>query len=313
MEELAFDNFQDASQAVLAHLHGRLGFRLWMVTRTSGDDWIVLQARDEGYGLHAGARLRWSDSFCRRMVEGLGPRVAPDSQKVAAYADAPIARELAIGAYVGVPLLQQDGTLFGTLCAIDPSPQPASLVDELPLIELMATLLSTILRLELSRAEAARRIERLVQDSELDTLTGVYNRRGWNRLVAREEERCRRYGHPAFVLLVDLNGLKETNDTEGHAAGDELIARASRALREAVREIDIVARLGGDEFGVVAVQCDPAGAQSLLARVRARLAFHQVDAAVGMAPRVAPAGLEAAVEQADRRMYEDKQRSRATT
>ena len=68
-----FQTFQEASEAVLNHLHEILGFDLWMVTRTEGEDWIVLQAADQGYGVSKGDVFRWTDSFCSRMVEGLGP------------------------------------------------------------------------------------------------------------------------------------------------------------------------------------------------------------------------------------------------
>ncbi|WLT39263.1 GAF domain-containing protein [Synechocystis sp. B12] len=89
--------------------------------------------------------FHWPDSFCSRMVRGEGPHIAPQSNLVEAYRNAPIAQQVDIGAYVGVPITYGNGSLFGTLCAIDPEIQPDSLVDELPLVELIAQLLSTIL------------------------------------------------------------------------------------------------------------------------------------------------------------------------
>lgn len=138
-------DFEGAAHAVLSFLHLRMGFGLWMVTRTEGEDWIVLQAEDHGYGVTEGTVFRWADSFCSRMVEGDGPRVAPDSDSVPAYATAAIGRHVKIGAYVGVPLRRGDGSLFGTLCAIDPQIQAESIVEEQQLIELLAGLLSTLL------------------------------------------------------------------------------------------------------------------------------------------------------------------------
>ena len=186
------DDFSSAARAVLAFLHGRLGFDLWMVTRTEGDDWIVLQREDHGYEVPQGAVFRWADSFCSQMVAGRGPRVAPCSAEVPVYANAPISRQVQIGAYVGVPLDRGDGSLFGTLCAIHPEAQPGEILAEQPLIELLAGLLCTLLESELRATEQVRLMERAEAEALTDALTGLYNRRGWERLLAGEEERCRR-------------------------------------------------------------------------------------------------------------------------
>ncbi len=86
-----------------------------------------------------------------------------------------------------------------------------------------------------------------------DPLTGVLNRRGWALALDREERRCRRHGLDAVVAVVDLDRLKEVNDTGGHAAGDERIVACAQAIASAIRAEDTVARLGGDEFAVLAV------------------------------------------------------------
>ena len=274
-----------------------------MVTRTEGDDWIVLQTEDHGYGVKEGAVFRWADSFCSRMVNGEGPQIAPCSAEIPAYAAAPIGRQVAIGAYVGVPLTHADGSLFGTLCAIHPSPQPDAIRAEEPLIELLACLLCTVLAADLRASEEARRADRAQAEALADGLTGLYNRRGWDRLLAAEEARCSRLGHPACVVSIDLDGLKRVNDMEGHARGDDLILRAAQAIRGAVRGQDIVARLGGDEFAVLGVECDPAGASVLRDRVTAAMVSAGVGASVGLAQRNPRAGLSAACELADQAMY----------
>ena len=306
MQPPLFQNFQSARRATLAFLHQRFGFSLWMVTRTEGNDWIVLQSEDHGYGVKPGAVFQWADSFCSEMIKGNGPRVAPDSGQVMAYRNAAIGRLVPIQAYVGVPLHHSDGSLFGTLCAIDPVCQPVTLVAEQPLIELLAGMLSTLLQWELKAGYEERRNERLALEASTDVLTGLSNRRAWNNFLASEEERCSRYGHPAAVLVVDLDGLKEVNDSLGHAAGDLMLERAAKALRKAARETDLVSRLGGDEFGILAIECDHAGAQTLLRRARAALQEDGVSASIGMAMRAPGTGLQVAWEQADMAMYEAK-------
>lgn len=301
-----YPTFEEAAHETLRALHARLGFDLWMVTRAEGDHWIVLQAEDHGYGVKDGTVFRWVDSFCSRMIRNEGPRVAPRSDDVPAYASAPIGRQVPIGAYVGIPLNRADGSLFGTLCAIHPSPLPDAVATELPLIELLGRLLCTVLATELQAAEQGRQVERARAEALTDGLTGLYNRRGWDQLLAAEEERCRRLGHPACVVSIDLDGLKRVNDTEGHARGDELIQRAARAIREAVRAHDVVARLGGDEFAVLGVECDTAGAAALRDRVCAALPAAAVAASVGLAQRDPRSGLAAACDLADRAMYAQK-------
>src|SRR5207249_2810629 len=130
----------------------------------------------------------------------------------AVYAAAPISQQIPIGAYIGVPVARRDGSLFGTLCAIDPTPQQESIRDDLPLIELLARLLGAVLDSKLKEVEQARLLEHSRQEALTDALTGLLNRQGWEKTITVEEARVRRYGSPACVLIVDLDNLKQVND-----------------------------------------------------------------------------------------------------
>lgn len=299
-------SFDTAAQAVLSYLQGLLGFDLWMVTRTEGNDWIVLQAKDRGYGVQEGSVFQWTDSFCSRMVQGKGPRIAPSAQSIKVYAEAPIARQVNIGAYIGVPLSYSDGTLFGTLCAIDPHHKSAEIEPHLPLIELFAQLLSSLLHADLVAAEQTRCAERLQIEAMSDSLTGLYNRRGWNELLQNEEQRCQLYGDPACVMVIDLDGLKELNDSLGHEAGDHLLRRAAQAMRKSVRQQDVVARVGGDEFVILCIDCSIHMGVQLKQRLQFHLEAVQVSASVGIAGRSPSSGLHQAWLDADQAMYAEK-------
>jgi diguanylate cyclase (GGDEF)-like protein len=133
--------------------------------------------------------------------------------------------------------------------------------------------------------ELRARLRRAEEEATVDPLTGIGNRRAWDRGMAHEEERCRRTGAPATVLVLDLDGLKAVNDRYGHKAGDEMLCRTAAALVGVTRTIDLVARLGGDEFGILAVDCDSAGAALLLDRVQDALRIEQVSATIGIAVR----------------------------
>lgn len=133
-----------AAQGVLAFLHEHVGWDVWMVTRVVDDCQIVLCAAPEG-PVRPGARLLWEDSFCREMIEGRAPRIATVTAAVPAYAARAKGLGSDVAAYLGVPLVAPDGQLFGTLCGVAYRAKPRSAARELPLVETMARLLSTLL------------------------------------------------------------------------------------------------------------------------------------------------------------------------
>ncbi|MGC3820924.1 sensor domain-containing diguanylate cyclase [Acinetobacter sp. G11] len=306
MDHINFRSFQEAGQAVLKFLHSRFGFNLWMITRVEGKDWIVLQSEDHGYDVQPGQVFQWADSFCFHMIAGKGPKIAPRSEDIPLYATAPINQQVSIKSYIGQPLIHEDGSLFGTLCAIDPQIKSDAIMQEVELVELFGNLLSNILQAELRQSEQIRQHERLEAEALRDGLTGLYNRRAWEKLVTTEEERCKRYGHPAAVFFIDLNDLKKVNDSLGHDRGDELIQQTANVLRNTARSNDIVARLGGDEFVILSVENDEAGAEVLLSRLMQAFKQEKIAAAIGVAMRHPAQGLFKAAAEADRRMFEHK-------
>lgn len=308
-----FADFTAAAQAVLRLLQDQVGLSLWMVTRAVGGEQVVLEAQNAShgeYGAAAGMVLPWDGSLCAEMVAGHGPMVAPHATQVPAYAGARNQEQAPIEAYVGVPMRHPDGSLFGTLCGFDPKPQPEVLEGVEDLVLLQAALLSTLLALELDREDLQRRAERAEVDANRDALTGLANRRMWESIVAAEETRSGRYGHPGCVLVLDLNDLKSVNDTGGHRAGDELLRQFADVLTSAARHSDFVARLGGDEFGVLAVQTDLAGGRAQEQRLREALATAGIDAAIGLSVRAAGTSFATAFDAADEEMYRDKERRR---
>lgn len=170
---------------------------------------------------------------------------------------------------------------------------------------LVIRLLGTVFTAERRALDALRRVEVAERESRTDTLTGLANRRGWVEALATEEDRCRRHGFEAAVLVLDVDGLKEVNDAYGHRAGDDMLRRTAQALVAEVRAHDAVARVGGDEFGVLAVHCpDP---DALGERVLRSLEVRDVPASLGAARRP-PGDLHSAWERADAAMYELKRR-----
>jgi diguanylate cyclase (GGDEF)-like protein len=105
------------------------------------------------------------------------------------------------------------------------------------------------LKEELVRARA--RVVELESRVDEDPLTGLLNRRGFERAFERALAYVQRYGATAALLFLDLDGFKAVNDRYGHAAGDWALGRIARLISGHVRASDVVARIGGDEIVVL--------------------------------------------------------------
>ncbi|MCA1778546.1 MAG: GGDEF domain-containing protein [Xanthomonadaceae bacterium] len=304
--------FTHAANAVLRYLRQQCDLGMWSVSRAEGNDWILLKVDDRAYNVSDNTILKWEDSFCSRMVRGEGPMFDHDVKASATYCDAPIGRQLKIGAYIGIPLRLPDGTLFGTLCGIDPEPHPAFSETFKASIMLASVLLSLILSQEIREFKASHKLREAIAESHLDALTGVANRRGWESRVAEEEFQLQPLAEPACAVVIDLDELKEINDTQGHSAGDDLLRAAADALKASLRTSDFVARIGGDEFAVLAVSCTRDQAQGLVDRIRDSFSQHKIAASVGMAMRRQDRPLKEAFHLADQRMLEEKRQRKSS-
>ncbi|WP_174300446.1 GGDEF domain-containing protein [Caulobacter sp. S45] len=123
-------------------------------------------------------------------------------------------------------------------------------------------------------AEAKRLKRRLAEVEQLadrDPLTPVLNRRAFLRELQRTAAFCARYGAPAALVYLDLDGFKAVNDRYGHAAGDAMLEAVAQGLLDNVRESDVVARLGGDEFAVLLAQADAGAAMAKAASLTTEL------------------------------------------
>lgn len=124
-------------------------------------------------------------------------------------------------------------------------------------------------RVRLALETANRRLKRLVA---IDPLTGIANRRHFDRALDREVRRARRERLPLSLIFLDLDDFKHFNDTYGHAHGDDVLRRVARTLDESFRRGgDLVARYGGEEFAVVLPGVDAHRAGLYAERLRRRI------------------------------------------
>ena len=127
-----------------------------------------------------------------------------------------------------------------------------------------------------------RRRSDLARISRADPLTGSLNRRGFSERFQAELNAAERSGQPLALLQIDLDNFKQINDTQGHAAGDELLIWVVRKLQETLRPTDWVGRLGGDEFAMLLPGASRGNAVEVADRVRYALT-ERAPASIGIA------------------------------
>jgi diguanylate cyclase (GGDEF)-like protein len=167
-------------------------------------------------------------------------------------------------------------------------------------------------RLERELAVARKEVAALSARAEIDPLTDIVNRRGFERELKRSLAYVKRYGASAALIYLDLDAFKSINDRHGHAAGDEVLKAAAMVLTRHVRASDLVARIGGDEFGVLLWNLSDADAAEKAAALEAAIermtATHgarrlSVGASAGVTVLLPLDQAADALARADRAMY----------
>src|SRR5215217_4270717 len=119
--------------------------------------------------------------------------------------------------------------------------------------------------------------ETIQRQAVTDELTGLFNHRRFQEVMAAEVERTRRFGQELGLIMLDIDNFKRVNDTYGHLQGDLVLREVARVLRESSREIDEPARYGGEEMAVALPQTGLQGAFDFAERVRRRIEALQID------------------------------------
>lgn len=178
---------------------------------------------------------------------------------------------------------------------------------------------ASVMTMMLAAAVAQRRSaeERLHALSISDALTGIANYRFLMTRLEAEIERSGRSGRPFAILFLDVDGLKQINDSHGHLVGSRALVRVGDALRASARVIDTAARYGGDEFALLLPETTAEEARAVADRVAERLAAGSetpvVTVSVGVAVHPADGATpEALIGAADERLYSTRSRPRVT-
>ena len=281
----------------------------------------VLYALNHGaLEIPEGLHVEWSDTLCRRALLG-GPSRTSDVP--GDYSDSAAAKALKLQSYVTCPVVQEDHTIWGTVCGVSASAvevdeksmevlrQVAAMIAERVGREREVRTAEQVMQREQARLEAAN--ARLQETSITDHLTGLNNRRAFEERWRLELDRSRRFAYPVGLLLLDLDGFKAVNDSQGHAAGDEVLKAIATGLEKHVRDIDVLARLGGDEFVIGLSHADALVGEHVYNRIKAQVAmmdFGGREGPTGISGGVAASSTTPApdlIEAADLALYQAKE------
>jgi diguanylate cyclase (GGDEF)-like protein len=169
--------------------------------------------------------------------------------------------------------------------------------------------------------------ERMKMEEEIrllaitDALTGLYNRRGFIAFAEQQIKTANRTGRKLMLVFIDMDSMKQINDTWGHKAGDRALVTAAGILQQTFRKSDIVARIGGDEFAVLAIDTGEPP-EAVLKRLADRIGSHNarkdrtydISLSIGTAlyDALSPCSVDELMARADEAMYGQKRQKAAT-
>lgn len=216
------------------------------------------------------------------------------------------------GSFAAVPISHR-GEEIGLLVFTRP--------EDDPLGEIAARYLEAVADHAAMAIHNAQLVERLEELSTHDDLTGLPNRRLFDRRLERAIARADRYGHELSVLELDIDHFKQLNDGHGHAAGDAALVALGVTLVSSVREVDTAARVGGEELWVLLPDTDLDAAVEVAEKLRGTIAALDVEGAadqplgyfsvsIGVATRKANESRGSLLERADEALYRAKRDGR---
>lgn len=201
---------------------------------------------------------------------------------------------------------------------IDMQAMDAGALDYLIKGEINPTSLERSLRYALKLGETLEALRLLATH---DSLTGLLNRREFDRIIKEEHERAKRFGRSYAIIILDIDHFKSINDQYGHPVGDQVLRQVAKRIRQQLRSIDRVSRIGGEEFAVVLTEVDHVTASEVARRIvesmaRAPVSLQDerklavtISAGSASMPKNADDPV-ALVQIADRALYQAKERGR---
>ncbi|MBV8851238.1 MAG: sensor domain-containing diguanylate cyclase [Methylobacteriaceae bacterium] len=246
-------------------------------------------------------------ALCNTTMEQNEPLVIADLANDLRFAANPHVTEGdRIRFYAGVPLRTPDGTVIGTLCAMDTKPQEHIRPDDIEALSDLACIAMDELEL--------RKVARV------DTLTSLLTRGAFRRDGGHAFALARRHNHDLSCVIIDLDHFKAVNDTYGHPVGDLVLREVAKTCRDEIRNSDIIGRIGGEEFALILPHTGRDGGMLVAQKLRSSIAHHHIPLAASKLIVTASFGvagldrsiddLDALIECADKALYSAKTKGR---
>ena len=260
-------------------------------------------------------------AFCAYAVadESNAPLVVPDALNDKRFASNPLVTgEPNIRFYASTPLVTPDNHSIGTLCVIDRQPRDLT-ARQLEALQALARQVISKLELRRKSIQLQKANDNLQALVITDEMTGLHNRRGF--LIHAKQQlklfRSRQTEKWLWLIIADIDNLKQINDNFGHREGSLAIIHTASILKKTFRDADIIARLGGDEFAVLIINADESG-KNIAKRLQAKFDEHNAqsgkpyntDISFGLAPIKfgETNSVEEIMHEADKLMYKSKRR-----
>ncbi|MEB1808410.1 MAG: sensor domain-containing diguanylate cyclase [Bacillaceae bacterium] len=215
----------DLLELVNSSIEGKMLF----IGKTSEDTFSIIKSIDNGTGIPItdNQEIRLKESYCQQIFFGnREPLIINDSKSHPFTSKLAVTNDLNIQSYIGVPIFYKDGEMFGTLCALDSKPSHFTEKD-IDILVKFSNLFSYVIELE--------------KQLKTDPLTGLYNR-------SYLSDNFEFIANKGAVMLLDLDGFKQVNDTYGHDVGDLVLKEVGNRLKQTIGTTDLAIRMGGDEF-----------------------------------------------------------------
>jgi diguanylate cyclase len=255
---------------VLEAITGMESTYLTTIDERKGVQHILYSRNTKSMQIPEGLSVPWDDTLCKRALKEGRPYTDDVS---ACWGDSEAARALGIKTYLSQPVLNLDGSIYGTLCAASGDQVRVSDAS-IKVLNMVARLIAYQVERERQLASLRRNNEVLSTQSLTDPLTGLPNRRALRQELERMLARAARTDTRVQVAFIDLDGFKKINDEHGHEIGDRFLIHFAHRLRAGVRIGDYTARLGGDEFVVITPGNEPNELRERIAQITATTFRH---------------------------------------
>jgi diguanylate cyclase (GGDEF)-like protein len=300
-----FRRLDEVAEEVISLLSESMDINtIFLASNDKYSNFIVKSFNRKAILLRQGESIPFKDVLCKLAVEnGSEPVVITNLANNPLTINHPVTQNVGNGCFMGAPIFQGNGEIYGTICAFDTKPYDFSAYD-VKLIKTLSLLLSQSIILE----------DLMVHDY----LTGLYNAQYLAGFFEQNKEVEQQYG----LLYVDLDHFKEVNDEYGHDMGDELLKNIANLFKKLTPPNSLVARIGGDEFVILI----PVSSREMIESHKTSLVIinelklnpievngHNlyVTASVGMTYAESGKDLKILLNEADMAMYEAKRNGRS--